>query len=371
MSLDAVVVACALLAAFILRFNTAIHEIGVPAQVSVWDYAGYILFGAFSLLMAMSYFDVYDGSRLLRYRHTVERMVKACSLWFVCFLSITLMFKFQPHISRIFVVISAFNVTVGLLGWRYLFHRFLQNSKAAVNLRQRVLFVGWNTEAQKLSESFEADAIHPYEVVGCVTSPGSQFHLKPTVPVLGEYPDLASIFEEQSIDMVLLSDVDCVKGEIVGLANLCEKAMIQFKIIPSYFQILVSGLHLETVSGVPVLGVSKLPLDVPTNFLLKRVLDIAGAIVGIIISAPLIAAFGLLVCLESPGPIFYRQRRMGRNGQTFQDHQDPQHEAECRERHRRALVREGRPAPAAGGRLHARPGISMRCRSSGMSSKGR
>jgi len=80
--------------------------------------------------------------------------------------------------------------------------------------------------------------------------------------------------------MVILTDVNCVKGEIVSLANLCEKAMIQFKIIPSFFQILVSGLHLETVSGVPVLGVSHLPLDLPANFLLKRMLDIVGAIVG-------------------------------------------------------------------------------------------
>jgi len=314
---DAGVIACALLGSFWLRFCTAIHEIGIPATVSVWDYAGYIVFGAFSLLCAMSYFKVYDGRRLLRYQHTAERIVKACAIWFVGFLSFTLMFKFEPHISRIFGVISAVNVTAGLLGWRYAFHRLLQHSKVAVALRQRVLFVGWNDESQKLSESFEADAVRPYEVAGCVTSPGSQFGLTPTVPVLGEYSNLAAIFQEQSINMVLLSDVDCVKGEIVCLANLCEKAMIQFKIIPSYFQILVSGLHLETVSGVPVLGVSQLPLDLPANFLLKRVVDIIGAILGLIISAPLIAIFGLLVYIESPGPIFYRQRRMGRNGRTF------------------------------------------------------
>jgi len=315
--LDALVITNALLASFWLRFCTPIHEIGVPAKLTVWDYVGYIACGAFSLLFAMTYFKVYDRRRLLRFRHTAERTVEACVLWFVGFLGVSLTFKFQPPISRIFVVISAIIVTTSLLCWRYGFHRFLQHSKVAAALRQRVLFVGWNAESQRINDSFEADAVHPYEVAGCVPSPGSRFWRKPTVPVLGEYSDLDTIFREQSINTVLLCDVDCVRGEIVGLANLCERAMVQFKIIPFYFQILVSGLHLETISGVPVLGVSQLPLDLPTNFLIKRIIDIVGSIVGLLLSAPLIAIFGLLVHIESPGPIFYRQRRMGRNGQMF------------------------------------------------------
>jgi exopolysaccharide biosynthesis polyprenyl glycosylphosphotransferase len=315
--LDATVITCVLMLSFWLRFCTPIHEIGVPAKLKLGDYAGYIACGSFSLLFAMSYFKVYDRTRLLRFRHTAERTVKACALWFVGFLLVSLMFKFQPPVSRIYVVISAINVTAALLSWRYAFHRMLQHSKVATALRQRVLFVGWNAESQKINESFAADMVHPYEVVGCVPSPGSQFRWKPTVPVLGDYSDLDTIFQEQSINTVLLCDVDCVKGEIVGLANLCERAMVSFKIIPSYFQILVSGLHLETVSGVPVLGVSQLPLDVPANFLLKRMVDIVGSTIGLILSAPIILIFGALVYMESPGPIFYRQRRMGRNGHTF------------------------------------------------------
>ena len=314
---DSVVIGGGLLLAFWLRFYTPIHSIGVPATVSLWDYEGYIVYGGCSLLGAMSYFKVYDRRCLLRFRRTGERMMKACAVWFVAFQAFLVMFRFPPAISRIYVAISAVVVTAGILGWRFGFHRFLQKSKAAENLRQRVLFVGWNEETQKMSDSFEADAVHPYQVAGCVPSPGSQFRLKPRVPVLGDYSDLPLIFRAQLIDMVLMSDVDCARGEVMGLAHVCEKAMVQFKIIPSYFQILSSGLQIESVSGVPVLGVSQLPLDVPANFLLKRVVDIIGAIVGLIISIPLVAIFGLLVYVESPGPILYRQRRMGLGGQTF------------------------------------------------------
>jgi exopolysaccharide biosynthesis polyprenyl glycosylphosphotransferase len=93
--------------------------------------------------------------------------------------------------------------------------------------------------------------------------------------------------------------------------------MIEFKVVPSCSQILLSCLRLQTVSGVPVLGVSYFPLDDPFNILTKQLMDLVGGIVGTILSAPLIAVFALLVYRESPGPVIYRQLRLGLHGRTF------------------------------------------------------
>src|SRR5258706_15460653 len=100
------------------------------------------------------------------------------------------------------------------------------------------------------------------------------------------------------MDMVILADLGLCFEEIVGLSNLCEKELVQFKIIPSYFQILVSGLQLEPISGVPVLGVSELPLDRILNRVLKRTVDIAGGVVGMLLSAPIMLVAGGLDYLE-------------------------------------------------------------------------
>ena len=119
------------------------------------------------------------------------------------------------------------------------------------------------------------------------------------------------------IDIVMLADRTASMTEIDDLATICEKELVQLKVIPSYFQILVSGLSLQTISGVPILGISQLPLDRPVNQILKRSVDVIGSIVGLIMSAPIIAIFGMIVYWESPGPIFYRQRRLGRGGIPF------------------------------------------------------
>jgi exopolysaccharide biosynthesis polyprenyl glycosylphosphotransferase len=87
--------------------------------------------------------------------------------------------------------------------------------------------------------------------------------------------------------------------------------------VPEYFPALNSGLQVQTVSGVPLLGVSELPLDRTRNRVIKRAVDIFGAIVGLALSAPIIFVFGVMVYIESPGPVFYWQRRTSRAGRTF------------------------------------------------------
>ena len=314
---DSIVIVYALIFSFWFRFQTPIAEFGVPDDTTLRDYSGYIALGAVTLIFTLTAFGIYERQALLRFRFVSLQVLKTTLLWTVGFVGFALVFKFHPAISRFFVVISSVVVLGSLLTWRVIFHRFLQRSAVAMSLRQRILFVGWNEESDRLTKEFSNDAGSAYEVVGCVSAMRAKFQRKPQVRVLGRYEEVAEILPRQSIDMVILTDVNCVKGDIIGLANDCEREMVQFKVIPSYFQILVSGLHLETVSGIPILGVSRLPLDRFVNNLLKRALDVAGATVGLLVSIPLVAIFGAIVYWESPGPIFYRQRRLGRNGVEF------------------------------------------------------
>ncbi len=314
---DSAVIVYALVFSFWFRFQTPILELGVPVTMTLRNYSGYIAFGGIALIFTLTAFGIYERQALLRFHYVALQVLKAACIWGLGFLGFALIFKFSPPISRVFVAIATVLVPGALLGWRAIFHGFLRRSSVAMSLRQRVLFVGWNDEAEKLTGSFSHEPGSAYEVVGCVSSMRARFQRKPKVRVLGALAELTDVIHRQSVDMVILTDVNGVKGDIVGLANTCEREMVQFKVIPSFFQILVSGLHLETVSGIPVLGVSRLPLDRFVNVLLKRLVDVVGAVLGLLISLPLMVIFGAIVYRESPGPILYRQRRLGRNGMDF------------------------------------------------------
>jgi hypothetical protein len=313
---DAVVIVYALIFSFWCRFQTGISELGVSAEMHLADYGGYIALGSISLLLTLTGFGIYERVALLRFRFVSLQILKGALLWAGGFLLLAMAFNFEPMISRVFVGISAVLVPAMLLSWRWLFHRVLARSSVAMSLRQRLLFVGWNDESDKLTRAFTTEAGSAYEVVGCLSS-SRKWQRQPSIEVLGSLSQITSTIRQHAIDMVVLTDMQCVRGDIIGLANTCEREMVQFKVIPSYFQILVSGLHLETVSGIPILGVSRLPLDRFHNILLKRVVDVIGASIGLMICIPLIAIFGAIVYRESPGPILYRQRRMGRRGIEF------------------------------------------------------
>jgi exopolysaccharide biosynthesis polyprenyl glycosylphosphotransferase len=318
-AVDAIVALACLLAAFWLRFDTGLRGIGVEdPKIVLSSYSNYIIFGSASLLLVLAQKQMYDGSWLLHRHSPLKDVMAACLIWGAGFLGFSLFFKFQPPLSRVYVALATFTAMTGLYVWRRLFFAFLRQESIAERLRQRILVVGWTNHAQRLKEIIENDPSHPYEVVCCVPTPEGTFQQEPPQGVrFDNYNAVRSLINTHAIDIVLVADVNLPVKHWEALASLCEKELVQFKVVPSYFSILVSGLFLETLSGIPILGVSRLPLDRMFNKLVKRLIDIIGAIVGLLITIPIIIIFGTLVYLESPGPILYRQRRLGRNGKTL------------------------------------------------------
>jgi exopolysaccharide biosynthesis polyprenyl glycosylphosphotransferase len=317
---DTVIVLACLLAAFWLRFDTGLREFGVEAPgIVLGDYYSYIICGLVSLLLVLAQKQMYDGNWLIHKQSTLKQVMGACLLWGAGFLGFSLFFKFQPPLSRVYVALATATAMTGLYVWRCLLYGYLRQETVVRKLRQRILMVGWTPYAQRLKDIIDRDPSLLYEMVCCVPAPDGNFRQQPPdgLPRAGAYSEIRRLVHSMALDIVLVADAHMAVQHWEALGSLCEKELVQFKVVPSYFTILASGLSLETIGEIPILGVSRLPLDCMFNKLIKRLVDIVGAIVGLLLSTPLIAIFGALVYRESPGPIFYRQRRLGRNGKTF------------------------------------------------------
>jgi exopolysaccharide biosynthesis polyprenyl glycosylphosphotransferase len=290
-----------------------------PKVATFSNYAALIGMGALFLLGTFIYQKLYDSRNLLRFRHVVAIVVKSTTFWLFAYLFVSLALKFQPQISRIYVVTSYVACLAAVLIWRWLFHRFLHFEDIARGLRQHVVFIGWNKETDSIANAIQTDTSQPYHIAGCLPSPTDQFQQQPPPDIrrLGRYDVLPSLLKQNAADVVILADLDSSMDDIVALSNLCEREMVSFKIIPTYFQILVSGLKLETISGVPIMGVSELPLDLLPNRILKRTVDLVGAVVGLLLSVPIVIVCGILIFMESPGGILFGQERVGRRARPF------------------------------------------------------
>jgi exopolysaccharide biosynthesis polyprenyl glycosylphosphotransferase len=317
---DAVAAWFALLAAYWIRFETPLARIGVEDSTisGVDSYFGHFVAGVVLMAAILANFRFYERRNFLSFHRTVRIIGKSAVVWTMAFLALTFFLKISPSVSRVFCGMAFLSMLTVLPVWRWLLWKIVSQEAVAGRLRQRAIVIGWSEEFEKAYRIFRNSSDRPFEVCGIIAPPGEELpeDRHSDLRVIGRYDDLSSLLHMQICDVVLVANLNNT-NELLQLASLCEKEMVEFKLVPTWFRVLLNGLDLESVSGMPVLGISKLPLHSALNQYMKRGLDIAGALVGLTLSAPVIAIFGAIIYWESPGPIFYRQRRLGLGGKIF------------------------------------------------------
>lgn len=125
--------------------------------------------------------------------------------------------------------------------------------------------------------------------------------------------DISSVKEAvktSKIDQILLGNIDYSSQKILELIDFCQEKRIDFKFIPNLFQTLTSNLEIETLGTTPIIELKRTALD-GWGRIIKRLIDIFGSIFCLIIFLPLMAIIALAIKLDSPGPIIYKNERVG------------------------------------------------------------
>ncbi|MES1168854.1 MAG: sugar transferase, partial [Oleiharenicola lentus] len=232
------------------------------------------------------------------------------------YLAFSLVIKFDPPISRLFVVIAGVVTLLLLWLWREIFYRVITSAALLPRLQRRVALLGWNQAAQSLVQEVQKSRTHPYAIIGSIDD-GTHPPMNP-LRGLGPVDDLGTILREEQIDVLIASHLDIPAERLRAITGVCEAAYVEWKIVPAAFPIFLTGLRLQTVGSVPVIGVEDLAISRLFSRVAKRVLDLAGALVGLAISAPFLAVLAALIKAESPrGPVFFRQVRVGAGHEPF------------------------------------------------------
>jgi exopolysaccharide biosynthesis polyprenyl glycosylphosphotransferase len=136
------------------------------------------------------------------------------------------------------------------------------------------------------------------------------------LPHLGRLRDLADLLRVHRIDRVLVAFSRAGHEELLTCIRTCRDQGVSVDVVPRLFELLDGGRRLDQIGGMPLLS-----LDTPSfsrvSRAAKRALDITAAGAGLILLAPLFGVVAVLIKLESPGPVFFRQERMGRRSSVF------------------------------------------------------
>jgi exopolysaccharide biosynthesis polyprenyl glycosylphosphotransferase len=190
-------------------------------------------------------------------------------------------------------------------------------------LRQRgigvdhVLIVGAGEVGRALMRNIVARADLAYHVAGFVDDDPERGSTDiGRFKALGSTGNLARLLKELRVDEVIIALPWTAREKIIHLMNLCQSAGVTAKIVPDMFQLSLSHIAIDDVGGIPLIGVRETKMNLLDAFV-KRLIDLVGTVILGIVSLPFIAIISLLIRLDSPGPILFRQPRVGRNGCPF------------------------------------------------------
>jgi len=316
---DALVCYASLVASYVLRFHSPLAQYGpLPrADLSFGLYHPLIITATIFLIGSYAQSKLYSPRFLLRPLKSADAILRATFFSFVVFIAATYFLKFEPSISRFFTTIGFLTTSFVMSTWRFGIGRWILRGRWAELLTQRLVFIGWSKDAARLTDAIAHDRGHSFTVTGVLRPNGRPVEQPSNIPLLGTTQDLDETIAELHVDTVVLVDLDLPRERVVEIASICERRYVEFKIIPSYFQVFISGLQMQTIAGVPILGVEALPLNTALNRFLKRTVDIVGALFGLLFSLPLFLILGALIKIEDRGPVLFRQVRFGRRGKPF------------------------------------------------------
>ena len=134
---------------------------------------------------------------------------------------------------------------------------------------------------------------------------------------IGSIDDLEDIFSKEDIDEVFIT-LNIKEYEKLGkIINKSEKYGIRTEIIPDYSKYIPARPYVEELDGLPVINIRYIPLDNLVNKFLKRAIDIIGSLILIILFSPIMICVAIFTKITSPGPIIFKQERVGLNNKIF------------------------------------------------------
>jgi len=142
--------------------------------------------------------------------------------------------------------------------------------------------------------------------------PAAGYHLVKYFPSL-DLAEIKNTVNARAIDDIILANPDFSRQLVLELVDFCEEKHLNFKFVPNLFQTLTSNVQFDTVGAIPLIELRRTALD-GWGKIIKRVMDILGAIFGLIIFSPIMAVVAILIRLDSPGPVIYKNERVGQKG---------------------------------------------------------
>ena len=316
---DVLAVIAAWSTAFFLRFNVDIIPV-IKAYPTFPHYLSFVPIVLVFWLAAARLLDLYGPQLSRSLRARAWNAWKAATLSLVLLTALTFFYREFPfaRFSRVVMAYYWIIVTVYAVIARTLAQTILKNLRRRGYEVRRILIAGTGELGVDLGGRMRANEVLGIEVVGYLTDREEEVgSLISGVPVTGRLEDAREVilrFQADQLFIALPMDgQDHLQRVLEGLGE----ELIDIKVVPDFLKFMKLNAGIEDFDGLPVISLRESPLF-GVNRLVKRTADIVLSLAALLVLSPLMVLIAWAIKLTSPGPVLYRQERMGLDGISFQ-----------------------------------------------------
>ena len=286
---DALVIACTYIAAWFIQFEFFAPDVAGKLPLETYMSALVILIPG--LLLLYHAFSLYTPKRVQGRRLEFGNIVKANTIALLLFFTIAYMQHEIDFSRKMLCIFYALNIVVETLV-RNLIRMVLMSLRRRGLNQKQILLVGYSRAAEQYIDRIIANPQWGYRVRGILDDNVARGTMYKGIKVIGRIENLVVILPENCLDEIAIT---------LGLGEY-EK---------------LTRPYTEDLLGLPVINIRHVPLTNTFNSMVKRSIDIFGALVAIILFSPIMLISAILVKTTSKGPLIFRQERVGLHNKPF------------------------------------------------------
>jgi Undecaprenyl-phosphate glucose phosphotransferase len=315
LGIDLVLVALVWLLAYHVRLTSGLIPVwkGVPP---LGEYVVPLLYLLPIWGVAGASLGLYSPQRAFSLRAEGWLLTKTASLTVILFTATSYLLK-EVDISRLVLAIFwALAIATTLTSRTLIPHTLRQLKRKGTYLRQALL-IGHGGLAHQVIKTVEQYPEAGVKIVGMLVDHPLQVGTQVNgVDIVGTYKDVSAIVHREQVDQLIIALPFRHYEALEGVLAQIENEPIEVTLVPDLSRYMSLRCGIEDLAGIPALTLQGSPLY-GWNAVLKRGFDLTVSLVALLAFAPLMAVIALLIKVTSPGPVLYRQRRMGLDCRPF------------------------------------------------------
>jgi undecaprenyl-phosphate glucose phosphotransferase len=267
-------------------------------------------------LILYAVFNVYSPKRVQTMKEEIGNIVKSNTMGLVIFIMALYMLH-QPHFSRQMMFIFYVINNVAEIIFRNCIRWVLRKIRNRGFNQKHILLVGYSRAAEGYIDRIKTNPQWGYHIMGILddkVAVGTKYRGE---QVIGKIKLLQNLLLENELDEIAITLGIAEYSKLEDIVAICEKSGVHTKFIPDYNNFIPTRPYTEDLLGLPVINIRRVPLNGGFNKFVKRVSDIVGSFLLIILFSPVMLAVALAVRFSSKGPVIYKQERVGLHNRNF------------------------------------------------------